>query len=143
MLPVRKYQTWLPTMFNDFFDNDWMERANATQPAINVKEDAQAFTVEVAAPGMSKENFSIRIDEDNNLVLSMENKTQEKKDEKPQARYLRREFAYSRFEQQMELPENVDKAHISAKMEKGILEITLPKLTPEQVKKAQRQIDIA
>ena len=52
MMPVRRTQNWLPSIFNDFFDNEWMARANATAPAINVMESATDYKVEVAAPGM-------------------------------------------------------------------------------------------
>ena len=76
MMPVRRSnQTWLPSIFNDFFDNDWMVKANATAPAINVIESDKDYKVEVAAPGMTKEDFKIHINEDNDLVISMEKKT--------------------------------------------------------------------
>lgn len=75
MMPVRRSnQTWLPSIFNDFFDNDWMVKANATAPAINVIESDKDYKVEVAAPGMTKEDFKIHINEDNDLVISMERK---------------------------------------------------------------------
>ena len=67
MMPVRRTQSWLPSIFNDFFDNDWMVKANATAPAINVFETEKEYKVELAAPGMTKEDFNVRIDEDNNL----------------------------------------------------------------------------
>ena len=108
MMPVRRTQSWLPSIFNDFFDNDWMVKANATAPAINVFETEKEYKVELAAPGMTKEDFNVRIDEDNNLVISMEKKT-ENKEEKKDGRYLRREFSYSKFQQTMILPDNVDK----------------------------------
>ena len=76
----RKYnnQNWLPSMFNDFFDNDWMLKANATAPAINVIESDNDYKVEVAAPGMTKEDFNIHLSEDNELVISMEKKFENK-----------------------------------------------------------------
>lgn len=54
MMPVRRTQSWLPSIFNDFFDNDWMVKANATAPAINVFETEKEYKVELAAPGMTK-----------------------------------------------------------------------------------------
>ena len=113
MMPVRRTQNWLPSIFNDFFDNDWMVKANATAPAINVFETEKEYKVELAAPGMTKEDFNVRIDEENNLVITMEKKT-ENKEEKKEGRYLRREFSYSKFQQTMILPDNVDKEKISA-----------------------------
>ena len=68
MMPVRRTQSWLPSIFNDFFDNDWMVKANATAPAINVFETEKEYKVELAAPGMTKDDFNVRIDEDNNIV---------------------------------------------------------------------------
>lgn len=108
MMPVRRTQNWLPSIFNDFFDNDWMVKANATAPAINVFETEKEYKVELAAPGMTKEDFNVHIDEENNLVISMEKKT-ENKEEKKEGRYLRREFSYSKFQQTMILPDDVDK----------------------------------
>ena len=78
MMPVRRTQNWLPSIFNDFFDNDWMVKANATAPAINVFETEKEYKVELAAPGMTKEDFNVHIDEENNLVISMEKKTESK-----------------------------------------------------------------
>lgn len=76
MMPVKKYnsQTWLPSIFNDFFDNEWMVKANATAPAINVIESDKDYKVEVAAPGMTKDDFTIHLSEDNELVITMERK---------------------------------------------------------------------
>lgn len=140
-MPVRRTQSWLPSIFNDFFDNDWMVKANATAPAINVFETEKEYKVELAAPGMTKEDFNVRIDEDNNLVISMEKKT-ESKEEKKDGRYLRREFSYSKFQQTMILPENVEKEKIAAAVDNGVLNISLPKRSEEEVKKAQKQIEI-
>lgn len=140
-MPVRKSQNWLPSIFNDFFDNDWMMKANSTAPAINVIESENNYKVELAAPGMTKENFNVRIDEDNNLVISMEKKN-ENQEEKKDGRYLRREFSYTKFQQTMILPENVDKENISAQVENGVLMIELPKLSEEEIKKAEKQIEV-
>lgn len=141
MMPMRRNQNWLPSIFNDFFDNEWMEKANATAPAINVSESENEYRVEVAAPGMTKEDFNIRIDEENNLVISMEKKS-ESKEEKKDCKYLRREFSYSKFEQTMILPDDVDKEKIGAAVENGVLDITLPKLTKEDLPKLSRNIEI-
>lgn len=141
MMPIRRNQNWLPSIFNDFFDNDWMEKANATAPAINVLENEKEYKVELAAPGMTKENFDVHIDEENNLVISMEKKNEKKEDEK-NGRYLRREFSYSKFQQTMILPEDVDKEKISATVNNGVLDIELPKLVKEELPKQKRVIEI-
>lgn len=140
-MPTRKYQNWLPGIFNDFFDNEWMEKANATAPAINVIENKNDYKIELAAPGMTKEDFNIKLDEDNDLVITMEKK-QENKEEKENGRYLRREFSYSKFQQTMVLPDNADKEHITAKAEHGVLTIAVPKLQPEEIKKEQKLISV-
>ena len=139
---VRRNQNWLPSIFNDFFDNDWMEKANATEPAINVVEHEKDYTVEVAAPGMTKEDFNIHISESNELVISMEKKNETKEDDHHNRRYLRREFSYSKFEQALILPEDVVKEKISANASNGVLTIDLPKRTPEEKAKVNRIIEI-
>nr|WP_321377413.1 Hsp20/alpha crystallin family protein [uncultured Bacteroides sp.] len=141
MMPVRRSQNWLPDVFNDLFDNNWMVKSSATAPAINVIETESEYKVEVAAPGMTKEDFNIRIDEDNQLVVSMEKK-QENKEENKEGRYLRREFSYTKFQQTMYLPDNVVKDKIGAAMDNGVLTINIPKRSPEEEKKAQRVIEI-
>lgn len=141
MTPMRKNQNWLPYVFNDLFDNNWMIKANSTAPAINVIENDKEYRVEVAAPGMTKNDFNIRIDENNDLVVSMEKKEEKNEDQKD-GRYLRREFSYSKFEQTMVLPENVDKENIQAKVENGVLNIMIPKRSEEEVKKSEKVIEI-
>ncbi|EJX10916.1 small heat shock protein [gut metagenome] len=146
MMPVRRSnQTWIPSIFNDFFDNDWMVKANATAPAINVKESEKDYEVEVAAPGMTKNDFQIHINEDNDLVISMEKKcenTEDKPECKKESRYLRREFSYTKFQQTLILPDDVDKEKIDAKVNDGVLTVVLPKLTPEAKVKAAKVIEV-
>ena len=142
MTPVRRNQNWVPSIFNDFFDNDWMIKANATDPAINVIENEKDYRIELAAPGMSKEDFNIKLDEENNLVISMEKKNENKEEDKKNGRYLRREFSYSKFQQTMILPDDVDKDAISASVEHGVLTVDLPKQTPEAVQKTEKHIEI-
>ncbi|MDY5238447.1 Hsp20/alpha crystallin family protein [Bacteroides helcogenes] len=146
MMPVRRNQNWLPSIFNDFFDNDWMVKANATAPAINVFETEKEYKVELAAPGMTKEDFNVHIDEENNLVISMEkkieNKEENNKDEKKEGRYLRREFSYTKFQQTMILPDDVDKDKISAQVENGVLNVNLPKFTEQEKEKTKKFIDV-
>ena len=102
-MPIRKYynQNWLPSIFNDFFDNDWMEKANATAPAINVIESEKNYKVEVAAPGMTKDDFNIHLGDDNELVISMEKKVENEDKNKEDKKYLRREFSYTKFQRSL------------------------------------------
>ena len=143
MMPTKRMynndQNWLPTFFNDFFDNDWMMKTNATAPAINVVESDKDYKVEVAAPGMKKEDFNIHLGDNNELVITMEQKNENKEEHK---KYLRREFAYSKFQQSFILPDDVEKEKISASVNDGILTIDLPKHTPEEKAKVNRVIEI-
>ena len=143
MMPTKRMynndQNWLPTFFNDFFDNDRMMKTNATAPAINVVESDKDYKVEVAAPGMKKEDFNIHLGDNNELVITMEQKNENKEEHK---KYLRREFAYSKFQQSFILPDDVEKEKISASVTDGILTIDLPKHTPEEKAKVNRVIEI-
>lgn len=140
MALVRRNSNWLPEVFNDFLDNGYMPKTNATAPAINVKESDKAYTVELAAPGMKKDDFNVHINEDGNLTVKLESKHEDKEGDN-NSRYLRREFFYSKFEQTLILPEDVDKNKISAKVENGVLTVELPKVEPVQEKVA-RQITV-
>ena len=140
MLPVMFKNNWFPTVFEDFLNNDFMPRANTTAPAVNVKVDDKAYTMEVAAPGIKKEFCRVSINDEGNLHVSIENKVEHKEEEKKH-HYLRREFSYTNYEQAYTLPEDVDKDHIEAKVEHGILTVTLPRMQKE-VKKLSRNINI-
>ena len=144
MLQVMNSNSWFPTLFDEFFNNDWMPKMKATAPAGNVKEDVKAYTMEVAAPGIKKEFCRINIDADGNLALAIENKLEHKEENKEDKKehYLRREFCYSNYQQTFTLPDDVDKEKIAAKVEDGVLTITLPKVSKEEIKQAQRQIEI-
>ena len=137
---MMRTNNWIPTVFNDLFNTEFMPKMSATAPAINVKESDKAYTVELAAPGMKKEDFNVHINDEGNLIIKMESKA-EKKEEDKNTRYLRREFSYSKFEQTLILPDDVNKEQISAKVEHGVLTVELPKIVEEKVK-VSRQIDI-
>ena len=140
-MPVMRTNSWIPSVFADLFDTEYMPKANCTAPAINVKESDKAYTVELAAPGMKNEDFNVHINDEGNLIIKMEQK-QEHKDEDKNMRYLRREFSYSKFEQTLILPDDVKKEDIKARVENGVLTVELPKIVEEKVK-LSRQIDIA
>ena len=140
MLPVFGRNSWMPDVFNDFFDNDFMTRANATAPAINVKESEKEYTVELAAPGLKKEDFNVNIDRDGNLHIRMESKD-EHKDEDKKSHYLRREFSYSKYEQTLLLPDDVEKDKIEAKVNDGVLTVNLPK-KENKTDNAMKQIEV-
>lgn len=141
MLPVMSSNNWFPTMFDDFFNNDWMPKMKATAPAVNVKEDAKAYVMELAVPGIKKEYCRVCINNEGNLEVTIENKMEHKNEDKKE-HYLRREFSYSNYQQVYVLPDDVEKDHVTAAVENGVLAITMPKKTKEEEKKALRQIEI-
>ncbi|MCS6904805.1 MAG: Hsp20/alpha crystallin family protein [Bacteroidia bacterium] len=137
-----------PTLFDEFFGRDFFDsatlnflRTGNTLPAVNVKETDDAFHLEVAAPGMAKEDFKIEVD-NNILTISSEKESQkEEKDEK--GNYTRREFSYQSFRRSFTLPERiVDVDKIGAKYVDGILHISIPKKEEAKPKPAKK-IDIA
>ena len=134
--------SWFPTLFDDFFNSEWMPKMKATAPAVNVKEDASAYSMELAGPGIKKEFCRVNINADGNLDIAIENKLEHKEENKKE-HFLRREFSYSNYQQTYVLPDDIVKDNISAKVDNGVLTITMPKVTQEEVKKIQRQIDIA
>lgn len=137
----------LPT-FNSFFDdfvtrdftpsNRWNE-SNWTTPSVNIRQNENEYTLEVAAPGYQKNDFKVEIN-DNILTISSERKHEESEENNGQI--TRKEFSYASFERRFNLPENVvDEEKIHASYENGILQITLPKR--EEVKpRPARMIDI-
>lgn len=143
MVPSRRMsnQNWLPSIFNDFFDNEWMERSNATAPAINVLENEKSYDLELAAPGMTKDDFKVTLNEDGDLVINMEKK-QENNEDKKHGHYLRREFSYSKFQQTMLLPDDADKEKINAQVENGVLKVNIPKIVKVQPDSAHKVIEV-
>lgn len=146
MLLARRNSNWLPDVFNDFFDTDFLPKVNSntTAPAINVIEKKDEYDVELAAPGMTKEDFKVSLDEDHNLVVELDKKdekTEENKENEETGHYLRREFSYTKYEQTLILPDDVNKEQIAAKVENGVLTVDLPKIVEEKVK-VSRQISI-
>ena len=145
MMPVRRTQGWLPGILDDFFGNEWVDKTSSTAPAVNVIETDKEYKGEIAAPGLTRDDFKIDINEDNELTVSMEKKVEKNEESEKEGKkhtYLRREFSYSSFRQRMILPDNVNVDNIDAKMENGVLTIDIPKKTEEEKRKNMRQIDI-
>jgi len=122
----------MTNLFDDFFTKDFLNwglannsTTNTTIPAVNVKETADTFEVEVAAPGMQKEDFRIELD-GNQLTISSERQNQKEVTEGE--RYTRREFSYQSFQRSFTLPKNVvDVDQINARYENGVLHLVVPK----------------
>ena len=164
LLPIlRNTEDWLDNSFENIFNDNWMPTMSTAAPAINVKENDKEYDVEVAAPGACKEDFNVNLDNDGNLVIKMEHKD-EKKDENrgsseshqaclngrvanedgkanKKEHYLRREFASCNYEQALSLPEDVEKDKIGAKVENGVLHITLPRTA--KAEKETKRIEVA
>lgn len=137
----------LPGLFDDFFSKDLFDWSSSnfsttgtTLPAVNVKETAENFVVEMAAPGMKKEDFKVELD-NNMLTISTEQKHEH--EEKDNERYTRKEFSYQSFQRSFQLSKDaVDADNIQAKYENGVLHLTIPKR--EEVKqKPSRLINIS
>ena len=137
---------YMSTLFDDFFSRDlWNgglannSSTNTTIPAVNIKETAENFEVEMAAPGMKKEDFRVELD-GNTLTISSE--MQHEQEEKEGERYSRREFSYQSFQRTFTLPKNVvDVDQIYAKYENGVLHLLIPK-REEAKQKPPRMIEI-
>ena len=140
MITTRNNQYWLPEVFNDFFNNDFVSKKNATSPAINVVEKENEYDVQYAAPGMTKDDFKVSLDEEQNLVVELE-KAEQKEDDNNGV-FLRREFSFSNFQQKLILPEDVDHEKISASVANGVLTVVLPKKNAEEQKKEVKMIEI-
>ena len=137
----------LPGLFDDFFTKDLMDWSNSnfsvtgtTVPAVNVKETADSFVVEMAAPGMKKEDFKVEL---NNNVLTISSEQKQEHEEKENERFTRKEFSYQSFQRSFQLSrEAVDADNIQAKYENGVLHLVIPKR--EEVKqKPSRLINIS
>ena len=138
LAPAVRFQNldkFIADVFNKPIFNDDAKAWTAT-PSVNVTENEGEFCLEVAAPGLAKEDFKVNV-EDNTLTISAE-KTVEN-ETKEGEKFLRREFGYSTFKRSFTLPENVNVADIKATYNNGVLQLALPKM---EVKKALKTIDI-
>jgi HSP20 family protein len=140
MKTARRYNNVFDALY-DIFDNDaWMSRSTgAAIPPINIIDSEEQYELEFAVPGMTKEDFCIQIDTNDNLVVTTEKSAQLAEGK----RYLHQSFRSTAFRQSIVMPEDVDRNKIKARVENGILYIVLPKLKPEVVKPEVRTIGIA
>ena len=136
-----------PSMFDDFFTRDFFNLSNRNQantlPAVNIQETKDKFILELAAPGMAKEDFKIELNNNNNnlmITAERENKVEDKDEE---GNYTRQEFSYQHFSRSFRLPETkVQGDKISAKYDNGILNISIPKQV-NSVADSSRRIEIS
>ena len=137
-----KFSNNYPSVFDRFFDNnmlDWNNRhfsdTNTTLPSVNIKENTDEFTVEVAVPGFDKKDFNIDIENDT-LTISSEKKIEN--EEREGERITKREFSYQSFTRSFSLPVLVEREKIKAKYENGILNIIIPKKEEAKPKPPKR-----
>ncbi|MCM4154573.1 Hsp20/alpha crystallin family protein [Gramella sp. AN32] len=136
---------WLPSVFDDMFRTDWlgdnavMNNIGRNVPAVNIHENDDSFEVEVAAPGKTKKDFDIEV-ENNILTISSEDK-EEKETTDNNGRCTRREFSYSNFRRVFTLPNIVESEKINATYNDGVLKISVPK-REEAKAKPKRLIEI-
>ena len=140
-----RFSNQLPSMFDRFFEGDlfdWSNRnfslTNTTLPSVNIKENTDAFTVEVAAPGFEKGDFKLELNHDL-LTISSEKKVEEETKEGEQ--FTKREFSYQSFSRSFTLPHTADGEKIEASYENGILKVNIPKREEAKPKPA-RTIEI-
>ncbi len=133
---------YTPTYWDDFFNDKFFNNYNAascsgTSPAVNVVEEDAAYRIDVAVPGLSKDDFRIDLE---NEVLSISSAHKEKTEDKKH-NYMRREFSYNTFKRSFQLPDTIDTDNIKASHDAGILSLQLPK-KEEVIEKAPKQIEI-
>jgi len=138
MLVTRRNQDFMPTLFNELMN--WNDNTYST-PRMNIMETKDNYKLELCIPGLTKDDVKLSIDQEGNLVVEMtkETKHEEKNND---VRYLRHEFSVEHFRQTVMLPEDIHKEQISAKVENGILDIVIPKVTTEEKKQAIQTIEI-
>ena len=141
-----KFSNQYPNLMNHFLENNKLEgpdrhytNFNNCLPSVNIKEDADAYILDLAAPGYTKSEFDIKLN-NNTLTISSEKKQEDnaEKDEK----YTTKEFSFKSFKRSFTLPLTVDREQISASYENGILSLSIPK-KEEAKPKPEKQIDIA
>ena len=138
MLVTRRNQDFMPTLFNELMN--WND-TNYSTPRMNIMETKDNYKLELCIPGLTKDDVKLSIDTEGNLVVEMTKETKnEKKNE--EMRYLRHEFSVEHFRQTVMLPEDIHKEQISAKVENGILDIIIPKVTVEEKKQTVQTIEI-
>lgn len=145
-MAIVRFSNQFPRLFDRFFEGDlfdWSNRnfsdTNTTLPSVNIKESSEAFDVEVAAPGFSKDEFKIELHND---LLTISSEKQVENETKEGENFTRREFSYQSFSRSFTLPNTVNSNKIGAKYENGVLKISIPKKEEAKPKPA-KQIQIS
>jgi HSP20 family protein len=138
MLPVMRKRVYTPGYLNNYFGRDLLtnffsDGADYTVPAVNIKENENGFSIEVAAPGLNKEDFNIKVEKD---VLTISSEMKDSKEESSE-NYMKREFGFQAFSRSFSIPESINQDKISASHKNGILILELPKMDEAKMKKTK------
>lgn len=135
---------WFPSILEDILTENRLDVSNYenfSTPKVNIKENLATFVVQIVAPGFSKENFSIELEEKTLKVSAQTPEINEKETDEQKDSYTRREFKLTSFERSFTITDTIEVENLSAAYENGILEITLPK--KEEVKAVKKMVEIS
>ena len=145
MKTVYRDDIWFPAIFENLFSENKLDVPNNLKtfstPAVNISENLSSFVIELAAPGLKKEDFSIEIEEETLVISAKQASEQEEKIENDDSKYQKREFNYKEFTRSFKLPENIKSEDIEAAYTEGILKVSLPKM--EEKKALKRMVEIS
>ena len=137
---VRKHNSpFYPALFDEWLSNEWLLPSTLPtkqMPAVNIQETDTSFLLELAAPGVKKEDLQVEVEKDI-LSISSQSDTAAEED----AQYTRKEYGYRSFRRTFTIPESVDNKKIEAQYREGILEVKLPK-KKEMLQEAKKSIRI-
>lgn len=145
MKTVNRENIWFPAIFEDLFFENKLDVPSKfktfSTPAVNIIENLSNFVIELAAPGLKKEDFSIEIEQETLKISAKESSEQDKKVENEDSLYQKREFNYKEFTRSFRLPENIKSEDIEAAYTEGVLKVSLPKM--EEKKALKRMVEIS
>ena len=139
MYLTRRTQDFIPTLFNELMN---MDTVSYSEPKMNIIENKESYLIQYSVPGLKKEDLKISIDAEGNLVVEMNKESHKEERKENNVRYLRREFTTEQFRNTLVLPEDIHRDQITAKVENGILEVTLPRVTVEEKKALVQNIEV-
>lgn len=141
MVMTKRNMGIMPALLNELMDwSNYATEDRNEMPKMNVSESEKEYVVEMCVPGHSKEELSLSMDSENNLVVELA--ATKKEEENNALHYLRHEFGRLQFKQTLSIPENVKKESIGAQMENGVLTIVLPKFTEQEKEALKQKIEI-
>ncbi|MCW5520315.1 Hsp20/alpha crystallin family protein [Aureitalea sp. L0-47] len=141
MKVVKRNTGLFPSIFDEFFTDNRLDVPNYENfsiPAVNIQENLTNFVIELAAPGLKKENIAIEVEE--NILKVSSEVTSKTETEDTERKFTRKEFNFRNFSRSFTLPETVDVENIAASYEDGILSVTIPKKEEEKVLKRMVEI---